>query len=327
MRDIVVKIALQSRLGYCRSGASLDLIELASELGATGVELADDRDVAMEELPPIRNRLAEAKIELASFHVRCPLSAEDDPTRNHDLDEARLGLERAALLGAGTFVFIPQSPPGGTSVEQARRMFRERVELLMPDVERLGLRPTFNNSGSRAAVFGQADYFRQLCEQFAPQAGMTFDVGNWLLAGEDCLVAAERLASWIIVVHLKDWTVAPGRGTVASTMRSGLLGLRHRVMNSVARQPARIVARMLGLRRLVPNWVRGMDGTLYSGAILGEGVIDLEAFLRLLHEIAYAGFLCVEYEGTGDLATAYRRGVERVRQILDDIARTASPKA
>jgi hypothetical protein len=62
-----VKIALQSRLAYCRPGAAVSLIELAKELQVSGLELSDDREVSTAELPTIRSRLQESGIEVASF--------------------------------------------------------------------------------------------------------------------------------------------------------------------------------------------------------------------------------------------------------------------
>ncbi len=193
------------------------------------------------------------------------------------------------------------------------------VTRLLPDADRLGIKPTVNNSGVHADCFGQSQYFCQLCQQFSNRVGMTFDVGNWLLAGEEAPDAVARLAPWIDVVHLKDWTIQPGRDAVRSGLRSGLKSLRRHVMSSFAGDAARFVARTLGLNRHISRLVRGMDGTWYSGAVIGEGLIDNAACIRTLHRCGFSGYLCVEYEGTGDLTTAYRRGVERVQQILATI--------
>ncbi len=319
-----MKIALQSRLTHCRPGSRFDLIGLANVLQVSGVELVDDRTIPTEQLTQIRVRLADAGIELVSLHVTYCCTAKNDPSRSGPLEAARQGLERAAQLGARTIAFIGQSSPTCT-VEQNRASYVDMVTQLLPDADRLGLKPTVNNSGLYADCFGQAEYFRQLCGQFSERVGLTFDVGNWLLAREEVLDAVEQLAPWIDVVHLKDWTIQPGRDAVRSGVRSGLMSLRRRVMSSFAGDAARSVARTLGISRHIPRLVRGMDGTWYSGAVIGEGLIDHAACIRALDRCGFAGYLCVEYEGTGDLITAYRRGVERMQQVLSTIDVRDSP--
>lgn len=313
-----MKIALQSRLTHCLPGSRFDLIRLVNELQVSGVELADDRTIGTPQLPLIRGRLADAGIELVSLHVRFRCTAENDLSRRHEIESALQGLERAAELGARTIVFVGRPSPAGT-VEQNQAALQEMVTRLLPDGDRLGIKTTVNNSGLHADCFGQSQYFHQLCGQFSNRVGMTFDVGNWLLAGEDVLDAVARLAPWIDVVHLKDWTIQPGRDAVRSGLRSAWKSLRRQVMSSFAGDAARFAARVLGLNRHIPRLVRGVDGTWYSGAVIGEGLMDTAACIRSLHQCGFTGYLCVEYEGTGDMITAYRRGVERVQQVLSTI--------
>jgi sugar phosphate isomerase/epimerase len=115
-----------------------------------------------------------------------------------------------------------------------------------------------------------------------PELGLTYDVGNWLLADTDPLVALERLAPRIAHVHLKDWRVEPDRG-----------------------QPA-------------PGSFLGLDGRRYISAALGEGIIDLAGALAALRRLGYHGYASIEYEGLDDPAPPLRRGVAHARRLLEN---------
>ena len=320
-----MKISLLGRLSHCRKGSKLALIDLALELGVTGVELVDDERVTPAEVHQIRAYLDDFGVELVSLHIPVGLAVEGSSVRSQSLDRAHTSLERAALLGTGTVMLSPLPSSLADSVEANRDSFQEMVKQLMPDVIRLGLRPTFNNSGNYTGSFGRVEYCRRLCEQFAPDAGMTFDVGNLLLAGEEQTAATEQLAPWIAVVHLKDWIVESGTGSDGhpANMRLLLRRLNRWVMDSPARNIAKTAARMLGISGAIQQrsrLFRGLEGTWYRGAIIGEGILDHEMFLKQLRQIGYGGYLSIEYEGGGDLKTAYRQGAERVRQILENLA-------
>jgi sugar phosphate isomerase/epimerase len=156
----------------------------------------------------------------------------------------------------------------------------ECLRACLPQVQRLGLTASIPNLGELAAVYGELAVVTALLEAVGPPLTLTWDVGNWLMAGEDPLVALDRLAPRVAHVHLKDWRVEPDRGTPD---QEGFLGL---------------------------------DGQRYCSVALGAGLVDLAGAIQRLARLGYAGHLAIEYEGTDDPAPHLRRGVAHARQLL-----------
>jgi sugar phosphate isomerase/epimerase len=86
-------------------------------------------------------------------------------------------------------------------------------------------------------------------------------------------------------------------------------------MGSFAGKSLRVVSRRFGLRRYIPREFHGIDGTRYHAAVIGDGIFDYAGVLRRLADGGYDGHVSIEYEGSGDLESAYRRGLERVRSV------------
>ena len=313
-----MELALQSRLRFCLRGQSLPLLELARELGVVHLELADDSDLDTGQVSEIKRTLDAAGIRVVSMHVPCRFTQCNGSFPPKALDEAKTTIDRANMLGAEMITFVNHSPPSGTSVADARRSFANGVALLIPEAERRGLRPTFCNLGGLAAYYGQARYLKQLCEEFAPQAMFTFDIANWILAGESVHEALDLLAPWIAIVHLKDWTIQSRPGSTSSMARNAFRQVTRAVQASPLRSLARSVGRSLGVGRRLSADVRGMDGTWYLGAVIGEGILDHRAILSHLQRASFTGCLSIEYEGSGDPTEAFRRGTQLIRRILPE---------
>lgn len=312
-----VKLALQSHLKDCLSNSSLDLIGLAQELRVSGLELIDDHSIPLKALEKIKRRLEAAALEPVSLHIPCRFS---DPSISQDtaFKTATVGLQRAVLLGCKTICLRP-SPPVGILVEQERAAFSQGIARLMPEIKRLGLRPTLNNGGKHAAYYGQVEYIQKLCQDFAPEVHVTFDIGNWLLANESPLQAAQLLAPWIAVVHLKDWQVLPSPSGLILRKNPNILNLVLQIVPWGIRNPLRKLKQKFRLLRFPSQPIRGLDGTHYVGTVIGNGILEHESFLRFLQSISYSGFLCVEYEGDQDLRIAFRQAVENVRALFAKI--------
>lgn len=321
-----MELAFLARLSDCRSDALIPLIRLSPELGVTGVELVHDEPIPQQALACVRDRLRGLDLRVVAVHIPVFRPGSRDDSSRRDFDRAREALQQAVYLGSSLCVFTSKPPPGLLSSPAIQAWFEQRVAPLVTEAVRTGLIPTFNNSGTHAACFGSSNYFKHLCEAFSPHAGMTFDAGNWLLAGENLDSAAARLAPWIRHVHLKDWKRVPESRGVSAQARFHLLRLKRWLAASPLREMARPVARRFQWSRFLKPTFRSIDGVPYEGAILGEGVVDPARFLDRLRADGYRGAVTVEYEGSGDVTEACRRGVDWLRRQLD-APRRAEPDA
>src|SRR5919204_379415 len=182
--------------------------------------------------------------------------------------------QSAPTIALHSHSFTPALAAGQIELETVLRFFDELgvdvVELAdalrtcLPLARRLGVVLTIPDVGIAAELSGTSEHLREICAAVGPELRVTYDVGNFLLAGEEPLPALERLADRIAHVHLKDWRVFP------------------------ARPPP------------PPGSYAGLDGRHYLGLALGEGVLDLPSVVRRLAELGYRGCLSIEYEGTDD---------------------------
>ncbi len=325
-RSSPMQFAIQGRLRDCLPGQRWPLLELASELGIAALELQDDPQLDAGQLSEIQRRLTSSGIRPVSMYAYAWSTAAEEAKSKAALDQACRSMDRAKNLGAEMIVLLNHAPSTGASVADVRRSFAHSADLLVPEVQRRGLQVNFNNPGGLATYFGQSAYLKQLCEQYAPHARMTFDIANWMLAGESVHDAIDRLAPWISMVHIKDWTIQAGSGSAQSKARGAFQRVKRMVLDSPLQGLARSVGRFVGLRQHLPAGSRGMDGTWYRGAIPGQGILDQRAILSHLHRIGFRGHLCLEYEGQEDLTTAIRQSAHYMQVMLKEVfSQTPAP--
>jgi sugar phosphate isomerase/epimerase len=258
------------------------VIRFVRELGVDAVELMDGF-IGADQVPAVRRALDESGCAHVCYDVGADFVTPDREARRAAAEKVVAALERGAALGARRALVVPGTLKEGVSPAVARGWIVEGLKACLPEARRLGLELTIEDHSSQAAVYGRSEHLEYICDGVG-QLAVTYDVGNFLLGGEDPVAAAERLGPRIVHAHYKDW---------------------HRV--PAASEPP-------------PRTVAGIDGQRYMGAVLGEGIVDLAGATAALRRIGYDGYVSVEYEGTGDPRAAVRRGVEVVRGLLREEA-------
>jgi sugar phosphate isomerase/epimerase len=253
-------------------------IELARELGIDAIEIMD-RFVQDESIPAIVAALAKTRTRVICYDVEGDFARTASRGRVEAIERVQRGFERAARLGAPQVLLVPGPRPVGMSPEAARDNYVEGVRACLPAATRLGLTVSLENLGGQALVCGTSDHLLEIVDRVGPDLKLTFDAGNFLLAGEDALKALSRLWSRVVHVHLKDWQVVPSGGPPG------------------------------------PGVYRGVDGRGYTGAALGDGSVDLPGVLSRLGAWNYPGFVSIEYEGTAAPREAVKRGIAYLRDV------------
>lgn len=170
--------------------------ELAARSGAAGFEVR--RELFLEEEPPL-DALREV---LKTNALRCAVSASVEIwSHEGDLNGEQLyqTLVEGKQLGAsyvkttlGTYV------PGKSDLNALKSCLEKA------DYYKLPIQLTVENDQSNHG--GNAQILRGFFDDCALEripVSMTFDVGNWLWAGEDICQAAEILADYVVYVHFK----------------------------------------------------------------------------------------------------------------------------
>lgn len=264
------------------SRSEIDLptvIRFYHELGLDAVELpaAFLDDVGIRA---VRSVLAETGQHVVCCDVGVDFVTPNAPARQEEIGKLQGGLERAAAVGAKFILTYPGLPKAGIRPADVRAWFAEGLIACLPLARQLGITITIPDVGIAAELCGTSEHLMEICEAVGPEIGVTYDVGNFLLAGEDPLAALERVAPHIKHVHLKDWQVWPAD---AAAPEGSFVGL---------------------------------DGTQFYGRALGEGVLDLPRVVERLAQLGYDGALSIEYEGLSDPWEAMRKGVAYLQPVL-----------
>jgi len=264
---------------YVREGR-LDLfgvIKATAEIGFEGIEFSgfgpDGEGVdAIELTKRVKDACAEAGLTIMSWTIGA------DFLRNNVDDEiARLRgqVDIAAALGAP---MMRHDATGGFPDRQ--NGLAEYIEAL-PIVAKgyggvteyaadKGVKTMIENHGF---FFQDSDRVETLINTVGnPNFGALVDIGNFLCADEEPLMAVKRMAPYAFHVHAKDFHVKrpcadPGDG-----------------------------------------WFRSRGGNWLRGAIIGHGEVNIRGCLALLKEAGYDGFLSIEFEGMEDNRRALEIG-------------------
>ncbi|MBJ7614402.1 MAG: sugar phosphate isomerase/epimerase [Candidatus Dormibacteraeota bacterium] len=248
--------------------------------GLRQVEVADPY-VTARESATLPSMLRDAGVAVACYDLFAGFCRESADERRAQVEPVRRGLERAASFDAKYVLILPGQVPPETPKETARLWYIDGLEACIPDARHLGLTITIANLGSQAALCGTTAHVLQIVDALAPDVRLTYDVGNFLMAGEGSLAALDRVGDRVVHVHFKDWSItAPSETCIQD------------------------------------GGYPGLDGRCFEGVALGEGSVDLAGAAEGLHQRGYQGAVSVEYEGIGEPRIAVTAGTDYLRSLL-----------
>jgi sugar phosphate isomerase/epimerase len=255
-------------------------IRFHADLGVKAIEIPDYY-IREGEIPAIEAALAETDTAVSCYDIFCNFDGPNGEPSPAQVENARRGVEHAARLGAPRALVVAYKIEERAAPDLVRRHYAGLVKELLPTARRLGITLTSANLGIYWRYFGKVDHIHAVRAEVGPELRLTYDIGNFLMAGEDPLDCLNRVAPLVDHVHLKDWSVRP-----ATTDRPGSGGYQ------------------------------GQDGRYYYSEALGEGVLDVPGVVGRLRELGYRGFLSVEWEAPGDPRPALRRSMTYLRNLL-----------
>jgi sugar phosphate isomerase/epimerase len=273
--DLAVTASSFSRLLGTGDADMAAVIRGVRDLGIRRIELMD-RLIRPAEGPSIQKALAETGVAVAGFDVFCDIAGSEPGDRAEALAQFHRSLREAAAFGARHLMVIPDLANEAAQTPAARRAFCQMLCESLAEADRLNLALTIENLGFLTDLYGHSEQLLEMCDAVGPQLGITFDAGNFLLAGEDSQRALAHLFPKVVQVHFKDWKPVPANS---------------------------------------PSAYPGVDGRHYQGAALGEGSVNLAGVARQLKERGYAGVVAIEYEGPEHPLEAIGRGLAHLRTL------------
>ena len=169
--------------------------------------------------------------------------------------------------------------------EESPRSWPQVLEVVAPAVREIsayakarGLRSSLENHGFYLQT---ADRVEKLIQAAGDSNfGLTLDLGNFLCLNQDPVAATRQLVPYAVHVHVKDFHVRPKE------------------------------------RKPPGGWFDTPTPLALRGAIVGHGVIDIPAQLKILRQAGYKGWLSLEFEGLEEPTRAVQLGLEYLRGQL-----------
>ena len=252
------------------------VIRFFRDLDIKSIEIYDPL-VRDADPPTIIDALGEAEMTVSMYDVTYDVVSRDPSIRQARTEGFHERLRLASQVGATKVLILPGDPTGDIRVEECHEWLSEAITKSLPVAKELGITLTIANLGFAAKTYGSSDYLLATRRAAGPELKLTYDVGNFLMANEDSIEALNKVFSHTIHVHFKDWEIVPSE-------REGA-------------------------------WP-GMDGRLYMGKALGEGIVNLPGVVARLRELNYDGYLSIEYEGIEDPWKVTTRGITYLRTLL-----------
>lgn len=253
-------------------------IDYAAAQRAEGVELLDYfwKD-EKTELPAVKQQIADKGLTLAVYSIGNDFFHPDAVERAKELDELKHGVDVANQLGVNLMRVFSGNFREGYTLEDGMGWIIEGLAAGAEYAHRHGVTLALENHGLMA---GRSDQVKAIIERVgSPALRANLDTGNFLLVGQNPTDAAQELASYVALVHLKDFRKARPDETI--------------------------------------HVYKGLDGVGYTGTVTGEGGVDLPKIIAILNTAGYTGWLSLEYEGSADPITiGVPRSLDAARKLI-----------
>ncbi len=255
-----------------------EFLEFASGQGVEGVELLDYFwKNERAESPQVKTRLADMGLKLAAYSIGNDFFEPDAVARVKVIDAVKHGVDVANELGVNLVRVFSGSHREGYTLEDGMAWILEGLTAGAAYAQQHGVILALENHGLMA---GRSDQVRTIIQKVNSSAlRANLDTGNFLLVGQNPVDAVQELGPLVALVHLKDFRRAGPADTV--------------------------------------HVFRALDGTSFTGAVTGEGLVDLPRIIATLRTCGYTGWLSLEYEGGADpLTIGVPRSLEAARRLL-----------
>lgn len=276
-------LSMYSLLTAVRAGR-LDLfgfLDYAARAGFEGVELLDMFwRDEAAEVPAARRRCAALGLDLPVYSISTNFFRPQASARNAELAALRHGVDVAAQLGAPLLRVFSGDLLAGHTLEQGLAWVVDGLAAGAAYAAQHEITLVLENHGKLA---GRSEQVRAINEAVdSPALRSNLDTGNFLLVGENPVEAARNLADLVALVHLKDLTPAP------------------------AEQSEQVHL--------------SQDGQRFTGAVVGEGLVDFRAIFDVLGRQGYEGWLSLEYEGSANaMEVAVPSSLAATRALLQQL--------
>ncbi len=261
-----------------------DCVAKAAEMGFEGVEFSGLSPRAGESKTEYARALkaeaARCGIPIVNYCTTADFLKNDF---DRQVETLRGELELAAELGVPTMRHdatfgYPDKQRGWRGFEQALPIVAKGCRAVTEIAESFGIRTCVENHGF---FFQDSARVERLVNAVGDDNfGQLVDIGNFLCADENPVLAVGNNAPYAVHAHVKDFHYKNG-----------------------GEDPGE-------------GWFETRGGNRLRGAILGHGIVPVAQCLHLLERAGYDGYASIEFEGMEDPLLALRIGLDNLRRYL-----------
>ncbi len=281
-----MKISVSSYSFYQYIGqgklALTDVIAKAHEMGFEAIEFIDlpgsyDEQVALAHT--LRAQADALGMTINAYTIGANLYRESAEESAAEVERLCRQVDIAAILGASV---MRHDACYGTGKTGSSRSFG----LMLPTIAQNARAVTeyAQTKGIKTCVENHGyiaqDSYRveQLFNAVAhDNFGLLVDVGNFVCADEDNCAAVSRVAPYAVHVHAKD---------------------------------------MYKSTTPAPGFGQTRGCNYFKGAIVGEGDVNVEKCLQILHRVGYDGYCSIEFEGSEDCIYGIATGLKNLKGMI-----------
>lgn len=269
---------------YIRAGkmTQKDTVKKAKELGFDCIEFIDmappEGTTQEEYAKEIREEADKCGIEISAYVVSANLAKKDAA---EEIEKLKKDLDIAKILGAKLLRHdVMFSYEEFRSFDEALPTIAANVRKVTEYAEALGIKTMTENHG---LIFQDVDRVERLIAAVNhPNYGLLADMGNFMCADQNPVMAISRLANLVFMVHAKDFKKIDFydyNGEEDCFQTRGC------------------------------NYLQGVS--------VGEGDVSAKQCVAILKKAGFDGILDIEYEGSADCIEGISAGLKFLRAVTD----------
>ncbi len=250
------------------------------EIVPIGFDLIADRQLAGQ----IRSKAASVGIDVSNYAIGANFLKDSTQEFRAEIEQVKQHVDIAAELGVLLMRHdVAGKPPSDDislgSYESDLPRLVEACQEIAEYAQQYHITTSVENHGFY--IQSSERVHRLVNEVDRSNFRTTLDVGNFLCADEDPLLAVQRNIEIASIVHLKDFY----------------------------RRPPTV--------ELGEGWFKSAGGYHLRGAILGHGDVNLTEILKVVRSSGYDGYLSLEFEGLEECRQGTRIGLEQARRLWE----------
>ncbi len=266
----------------------LSTIKAAKELGFDGIEFADirphDGSTPEDYARALRAEADKYELPIISFVFGADLiNGRDGRTVEEEIANVKRMIDIGEILGVKLIRHdVLYSLGAYKSFDALLPTLAARVSEISEYAKTKGIRTSVENHGY---ICQDPDRCEKLYNAVtSDNFGWLCDMGNFLCADADPVLAVSRMAPYVIFAHAKDFYVKSGDTDNPGT-----------------------------------GFFKSRGGNYLKGTIVGHGNVPVKQCLGILKRAGYDGYLSLEFEGMEEVMTALEIGLANLRRFISEI--------